>query len=390
MKIAYVSRYDISNTESWSQKRIGANSNGYYKAQALKNQFPSLEYIGPLENKNLLTSQLIPKVKKYLYKHLYKKVYHAWAEPSINKSYAYQITQKLPSNSEVVVCPDPNPIAYLECKKPIVLWTTNLYTALIDFYSDYFNLCKETIQNFITMDKLALDKCQLAVFPSDWAAQTAIETYQIDQSKVKVVPYGANTESDKTVEDIKDIIEARPLNKCKLLFLGLDWFRKGGDVTLEIASELKKAGTDVELTIVGCQPITNGASPDFINSLGFINRFTKEGFNRINELIAQSHFLIVPSRAETYGNVFCEANSFGVPSISTDVGGIPTIIKDNLNGKVFSRNANIAEYCTYISNVFSNYSRYKELALSSFNQYQTRLNWSIAGQSMKKLLLELV
>lgn len=390
MKIAYVSRYDISNTEAWSQGRIGANSNGYYKAKALKGQFSSFEYIGPLENKNLLTSQLVPKAKRYLYKNLSKKVYHTWAEPSINKSYAHQITQKLSSDSEVIVCPDMNPIAYLECRKPIVLWTTNLYVALIDFYDNYFNLCKETIQSLITMDKLALEKCQLAVFPSEWAAQTAVETYQVAQSKVKVVPYGANTESSKTVEEIKDIIEARPLNKCKLLFLGLDWFRKGGDITLEVASELKKTGIDVELTIVGCQPVTNGTPPDFINSLGFINRFTKEGFDRINNLIAQSHFLVVPSRAETYGNVFCEANSFGVPSISTNVGGIPTIIKDNLNGKTFSKNADITEYCTYISNTFSDYSRYKELALSSFIEYKTRLNWSVAGQSMKKLLMELV
>lgn len=389
MKITYVSRYDISNTESWSQGRIGANSNGYYKAQALKNQFPLFEYISPLENKSPLTSKLLFKAKKYLYKNLSKKVYHAWTEPSVNKSYAHQITQKLSSDSSIVVCPEMNPVAYLECEQPIVLWTTNLYTELIDFYSEYFNLCRATTQNLKTIDKLALNKCRLAVFPSDWAAETAITTYQVDQSKIRVVPYGANTESDKTVEDIKDLVEARPLNKCKLLFLGLDWFRKGGDVALEVASELQKSGLDVELTIVGCQPTTNENLPDFINSLGFINRFTKEGFEKINDLIAQSHFLVVPSRAETYGNVFCEASSFGVPSVSTDVGGIPTIIKDDLNGKTFSKDADIAEYCTYILNTFSNYSRYKELALSSFNQYQTRLNWSVAGQSMKKLLMEL-
>jgi hypothetical protein len=72
------------------------------------------------------------------------------------------------------------------------------------------------------------------------------------------------------------------------------------------------------------------------------------------------------------------------------VGGIPTIIKDDVNGKVFSKEANIANYCTYISNLFSNYSEYKHLALSSFNEYQCRLNWSVAGKTVKNLLTELV
>jgi glycosyltransferase involved in cell wall biosynthesis len=95
-------------------------------------------------------------------------------------------------------------------------------------------------------------------------------------------------------------------------------------------------------------------------------------------------------RAECYGIVFCEANSFGIPCLSTDVGGIPTIIKDEQNGKLFSKDATVAEYCRYILNLFSNYSRYKDLAQSSFHEYQSRLNWSVAVQTVKRLLLESV
>ena len=178
----------------------------------------------------------------------------------------------------------------------------------------------------------------------------------------------------------------RPSNKCKLLFLGVDWLRKGGDVALKVAEELNKSGLETELTIVGCNPIINKPLLNFVKTLGFISKKTKKGRSEINNLLAKSHFLILPSRAEAFGIVFCEASSFGVPVITTNVGGITTAVKDGFNGKTFSKDASIEEYCTYIFNLWFNYSEYKKLALSSFNEYQSRLNWTIAGKNVKKIL----
>ena len=68
------------------------------------------------------------------------------------------------------------------------------------------------------------------------------------------------------------------------------------------------------------------------------------------------------------------------------MGGIPTIIRDDLNGKTFDREADVTAYCEYIINIFANYSEYKKLALSSFNEYQSRLNWSVAGRTVRDVL----
>jgi glycosyltransferase involved in cell wall biosynthesis len=240
------------------------------------------------------------------------------------------------------------------------------------------------------MELAALSRCTLAIYTSDWAAQAAINIYGIAPSKVKVVPWGANIECDRTIDDISRMLKSRASNTCKLLFIGVDWIRKGGNIAIEVAKELNKIGLKTELTIVGYQPPINEPFPPFVNPLGYINKSTEEGLNKINKLLADSHFLILPSQAECYGHVLCEANSFGVPCISTNVGGIPTVIKDDLNGKLFSKDASIAEYCKYISKLFDNYSQYERLALDSFNEYQTRLNWSVAVQTAKNLLMDLI
>jgi hypothetical protein len=55
----------------------------------------------------------------------------------------------------------------------------------------------------------------------------------------------------------------------------------------------------------------------------------------------------------------------------------------------FALDAATSTYCDYISNLMQNYGRYEELVLSSFNEYQTRLNWGTATATVKKLIEDL-
>jgi glycosyltransferase involved in cell wall biosynthesis len=385
MKIAYSTTYDarrLTGVNEWSGL-------GYYIAQSLKKQGLDLDYLGPLEQKAI--SKIVQKFKRRYYKLFHNSHYEKDADLLVLKNYANQISKKLSLiPADVVFSAAIRPIVYLECNQPIVFWADATGIGLMDFYPQYDNLCQESLESWHTMEKLGLEKCKLAIYASDWAAQTAIEYYGADPAKVKIVPFGANIDAPPTYDEIKDLIEVRPSNHCKLLFLGVDWYRKGGDVALKVAAGLNDAGLDTELTVVGCEPIVEGSLPSFVKPLGFISKSTDTGKERINQLIAESHFLILPSQAECYGVVFCEANSFGVPCISRKVGGIPTIIKPNINGNLFDLNAEISEYVDYIYHLFSNYADYKNIALSSFNEYQSRLNWKVAGQRVKELLTTVV
>jgi glycosyltransferase involved in cell wall biosynthesis len=384
MKIAYVTTYDARDIKNWS-------GTGYYIARSLENQSIILEYIGSLTEKHSFPLKVKQLLSNYLSRKLLIKRYLRDRDPLIVKNYALQVSSKLSQlDSDILFSIGTTPIAYLECRQPIVVWTDCTFSGVIDFYPEFTNLSEQTIRNGNAIESSALNRCRLAIYSSEWAAQTAINNYQVDPNKVKVVPFGANIDGKRNFNDVKTIVDSRPSNKCKLLFLGVNWYRKGGDVAFEVAKKLNSIGLNTELIVVGCRPIINEPLPNFVKSLGFIGKSTQEGQNKINKLLAESHFLILPSIAECYGIVLCEANSFGVPCLSTDVGGIPTIIKDNINGKIFPKNTSITEYCAYVYNLFSNYSQYKNLALSSFNEYQSRLNWSVAGQTVKKLLMELM
>jgi glycosyltransferase involved in cell wall biosynthesis len=304
------------------------------------------------------------------------------------KNYANQVEKHLVSiHSDIVFSPGTIPIAYLQTEKPIVFWTDATFAGMINFYPKFSNLCAETIKNGNKMEQLALSKCHLAVYSSEWAANTAIQNYDIDPAKVKVIPFGANLNCHRNINDINRIINSKAFDKCRLLFIGVDWYRKGGEQALAVANLLNKRGLKTDLHIVGCKPPSG--LPSFVKNHGFISKKTEEGRKQLDQLLSDSHFLILPSKAECYGIVFAEASSFGLPSLATNVGGITTVIKEGRNGYTFEIDESPEKYCDCIEKFMLSKDDYQKLALSSFQEYDKRLNWYSSGKKIHHLLQKL-
>jgi glycosyltransferase involved in cell wall biosynthesis len=380
MKLAYASTFDSRDILNWS-------GTPFHMANALTESGVDIEYIGSLKRK-------LPRGFKL--KQLWKKTVCGQRDsPRFNvvaaQYYSEQVAKRLLNmDAQAVISPLINPIAYLECKQPVVLWTDAVYAGLLGFYPVFANHSAESIANGNKITAACLERASLAIFCSDWAARSAIELYGADKNKVKVVPYGANIECHHTVEDIKAILKKRSRSTLKLLFLGKHWGRKGGDIVFNVTKALHAAGQAVELNFVGCEPPAGVEIPPYIKCHGFISKRTPEGLAKMTELFHESHFLFLPSRAEAYGIAFCEASAFGLPVLTSYVGGISTAVTNNVNGMTFALDAATDVYCKYMMDLMHNYARYEELALSSFNEYQTRLNWRVATQQVKQLIQEVL
>ncbi|MFZ2316161.1 MAG: glycosyltransferase family 4 protein [Gammaproteobacteria bacterium] len=378
MRIAYASTFDAKDVHNWS-------GTPYHMSQALCHTGMEINYIGSLKRK-------LPHGFKA--KQIFKKyVCDQRESPRFNitaaQHYSQQVARQLETLSvDAIVSPLINPIAYLDSDKPIVLWTDAVYASLLGFYPPFAYHSANTISQGNQITASCLDRCKLAIFSSDWAANNAIELYGANRDKVKVVPFGANIDQHPSLSEIRDIIKQRAQDKIKLLFLAKSWERKGGDIVLAVAKALHEAGCAVELTVVGYAPPNLCSIPSYVTCLGFVSKHNAEGKQRIRQLLADTHFLFVPSRAEAYGIVFCEANAFGVPCLTTYIGGIGTIVKNHVNGMTFGLNASVSEYCNYIVDLMSDRSRYEEMAFAAYHEYESRLNWKVAASQVKQLILE--
>lgn len=377
MKIAYTTTFDANDVRQWS-------GTPFHMSRALETEGLGVERIGSLKR------QLPPFFKL-------KQTWQKWVcnqrvSPRFNitaaKYYSHQVAEQLKHREvDAIVSPLINPIAYLDTDKPLVLWTDGLYASLLGFYPPFAYHSAETIHQGNAITREALSRCTYAVFSSDWAARSAIEIYGVSQDKVKVVPFGANLETYPSESDIERFIQRRDHKVIKLLFLAKSWERKGGDVVVAVAKALHDAGHAVECHIIGYDHIPHQKTiPPYVRCHGFIAKNTAEGKARLQQLLSESHFLFVPSRAEAYGIVFCEANAYGVPCLSTTVGGINTVIRPGENGYTFGLDVSPETYAAHIVRLMQDRAGYETLARSSYQAFMTRLNWKVNAATVADLL----
>lgn len=377
MKISYITIGDALNIHNWSGLEFNI-------AKTLENQGGELDYIGNL--KIVKRPFLYPR--KFMYRMIGKR-YDTVRDPHFAEQCSIQVKRFLKSDTEIVFSPGSVATALLETDKPKVIYSDATFAGLLNSY--VFDYCSDTIKKGHFLEQKALETASLAIYSSDNAAASAIENYNVDPSKIKVVPFGANLSHDYTYSDLKTIVGNRSKKELHLLYLGVNWKRKGGDLATRIVQKLNQEGIKSTLHVVGLKEVPMYPLPDFIKVHGFISKSTQQGLIKILGIMKNCHFLLLPTQAEAYGLAFCEANSMGLPAITTNVGGIPTIIMNNINGKMFDLSDTEDAYVNYITSIFkySDPVNYEQFALSSFLEYKNRLNWETSGKKIRNLLEEI-
>jgi glycosyltransferase involved in cell wall biosynthesis len=250
---------------------------------------------------------------------------------------------------------------------------------VIDYYPEFANLSDSHKSNAEKFECSGIRRSAELIYPSSWAADSAIRDYGADPLKVHVVPFGANIDRPELADQRSD---DRP---CRLLFIGTHWIRKGGDIALEALQELERLGVSAELTIVGSAP-PGGFSHPRVKVVPFINKNEPAGRAYLDELFRSSDFFLLPSRAECFSIALCEANAYGLPVLSTRTGGLPELVREGINGFLFSLDARGEEFAVRIRDVFRQPSFYKALRASSREEYESRLNWDAWGKKVKPIL----
>lgn len=378
MRVAFPSLRDARDVKNWSGTE-------HHMSKCLEDQGIGVEYIG-----NLRMQKHPVNVCRYLFN---KKIRglndHPHRDPGFLKHCARQVQQRLRGlNVDMVFGHGTIGQAYLETDLPMAVYGDCTFANLLDYYPKFSNMSARSIRDGHAADKDLLTRCGLVIMSSKWAADSAVKDYGCDPAKVHIVPFGANFPVEHSPADIERMAAAKGASPIRLLLLGVDWHRKGGDTAVGVAKELHRRGVPVELLVVGCHPPEGEMVPDYVKLLGFISKATPEGVARINQLLATSHFFILPTRADCTPIVFSEASSFGLPILATDTGGVASIVLEGRNGRVFAMNAPASEYADFVQKTMADPREYLRLSLSSLDEYRTRLNWGAAGRALKALLEE--
>ncbi len=377
MKIAFLTSFDPLDRRSWS-------GTVYHLAKALEKHCGEVSYIGPMKVREKTIGKIINKCSRLLF----KKGFDYNACFLVAKKYGKIATRRLAGRDfDVVICVAGSPeIAFLQTGIPIVLIEDATFAILQNYYPQYTNLLGLSIHQVDTIEALAIQKASKLIYSSEWAARSAVEIYHADERNVHVIPYGANFETPPARDAV---LQKKKSGHCRLLFMAVSWQRKGGAIAFETLVKLEEMGIEAELIVCGCTP-PEGFAHERMTVIPFLDKNDEQQREQINKLFATADFLLLPTRGDCTPIVFCEANAFGLPIITTSTGGVPGVIRDGENGFMLPLSATGAEYARLIASIYQDDQRYSELVKSSRAAFDERLNWDAWGMAVKKLLNEML
>jgi glycosyltransferase involved in cell wall biosynthesis len=377
MKVGFASRWTPLDKKSWS-------GTSYYSYQQIKKYYEVeiFHFQWPWRVREWLTTQ----------KSLNRKIFKKHTSVEFLKSYARYFSSQLQKELKkrpvdmLFVSASPQLIAYLKTDIPIIHMTDATFQQLQGYYPKFSNLVSYNIRQGIELDKRAFANASHCMLASDWNKNSAVNDYGIDANKISVVPCGANMDMIPAITDLN----LNTSGQCRLLFLAVEWGRKGGDIALETFRLLKQKGINPHLHIIGCVPPYDLSSDKRITIIPFLDKNNQEGLNQLHNIFLQTDFLLLPTRAECAGVVFSEASAYGIPSITTNTGGVSSYVQDGINGYALPFDAGADIYAQKIEQLVLDPQAMKNLKLSGRKYYDEKLNWNLWGRQFQQIAERLV
>jgi len=285
---------------------------------------------------------------------------------------------------DAVFSPGSLAVSLLRSDKPIVFCADAPFGAMVDFYPGFSNVASHYRKRAFEQEAEAHTRCAAAIYPSRWAADAAVKLHGAAPERTHVIPFGANIDAPATLA-IDPMLDTRSLNPIHVLFIGRDWVRKGGALVVEACRLARQDGRELILHVAG---VPGEAVPDdrFIVKHGLLDKRQDTHRTTLKRLLSTCHLFFVPSRAEAYGMSFCEASAWAMPSLTTAVGGIPTIVEDGVTGWTLSPKASAAAYAQKLLEMTADPERYRTMAWRARRDYEARLNWSVFTDRLWRIL----
>ncbi len=250
-------------------------------------------------------------------------------------------------------------------------------------FDNYISVSRVLDPIILKSERRIFSALDLLLWPAEWQKETADALYDLSDAQSMIVPWGANIEDPGQPDDAPLLLGSK--SSVTLLFVGRDWFAKGGPLVSEAVKVLRDKGIDARLNVVGCTPPIK--AQEWLRVYPSLDKSKPDQLAQFNALFRQAHFLTMAS-FESWGFAFCEASAYGLPSLCLKTGGVP--VHDHVNGHALAPGATAQDFADLILGYLDDPAAYQALRRSSRAEYEQHLNWDAWGQRVAELLSEKV
>ena len=254
------------------------------------------------------------------------------------------------------------------------------------------------------IEELIMADADRLVVTSQQSKQHLLTYYNLSEEKVKCIPCGVNPEIFKPMP--RDISREKMEVKDKkiILFVGRIKPVKGLVTLVEALSILLKRNTEnfadsIEVLITGGEVNfeDRNRNSEYIRIKNMADKLGINGQIRyigpvfhkdLPSVYSAADICVVPSYYESFCMVALEAMSCGIPVVGSDVGGLPDLINDGLNGFLVGKGDSemLAQRIELLLKDESLRQKMGERAVHSTRTF----SWQRISEEMKQLYYELL
>lgn len=370
-RIIFVSPYDPRNVRKWSGTL-------FFLYRALVERFGSVPFVsgGPIDFAVAVLSRVMNRIG----------LGGDWRFSSCfaHMIGAYVSFRLLFKKGDVIIAVIASSyLPYLYTRRPVIYISDATFASISRLYPDFAEFPVVLKKQAEAMEAAAIARAAYAIYPSSWAIESAVSDYGAKRSKLILQPFGPNIPSEYIDKHFKPK-SVRNSHSIRIMFNGVEWARKGGDVVIETCEELIERGYEVSVVLVGRIPPERSSIP-FVDYAGFVDKSTSAGLDEMCRLISSVDFLMVPTRADAYGIVFAEAQALGVPCVSYDVGGVSSSIEDGVTGIVEPLGSDSKVFADRIEHLWRSPDLYESFSRNCRNKYIEKANWPRWAEVIEEL-----
>lgn len=181
----------------------------------------------------------------------------------------------------------------------------------------------QQLHQWVTLEQHAYQRALHICTRGEFVRTSIIKDYGIDPKRVTAIGGGVNFER---LPEIGDRSVPRPPTA---LFIGIDFYRKGGDLLLQAFAQARAQIPNARLLLVTGEDI-----PAELPRAGV--EVLKPTWDRsaVAALYQQADVFVLPSRLETWGDVLLEAMAYGLPCIGVAGEAMEEIIEHSTTGLI--------------------------------------------------------
>ena len=194
-----------------------------------------------------------------------------------------------------------------------------------------------------------------------------VERYAVPIDRTHVVGAGPNSEVAPT---------PRPDGPPVVLFVGVDWERKGGDLLVEAMANVRIDHPAARLVVVGDAP---GGLPTWVEAVGRID------VADIARYYGRATMFCLPSRQESFGVAVIEAMAAGLPCVVSDVGSLAEIVDHGRAGLVVPVDDPMA-MAAAIAGLIEQPARAASLGAAAGRRVEDRYSWRLVADAIGEVL----